>query len=157
MVERVEHLLDIDRGAWDINKVKEVHHGETVATPHESLTSAGTAFELRNDSPKPSFKEKLVEEIPGAFAQAFNLAERMEVEEEVEAAQEEEEEAIEPNFKPASVVVSSVAIWVRLNGLPIEYYDREVLMFFRQAIRNVLRIDTYTASEARGRYASLCI
>ncbi|XP_023900795.1 uncharacterized protein LOC112012649 [Quercus suber] len=63
----------------------------------------------------------------------------------------------EPNFKPALGVVSSVAIWVRLNELPIEYYDREALMFIRQAIKNVLRIDTYTASKARRRYARLCI
>lgn len=63
----------------------------------------------------------------------------------------------EPNFKPASAVVSSVAIWVRLNELPIEYYDREALMFIVQAIGNVLRIDTHTASKARERYARLCI
>lgn len=63
----------------------------------------------------------------------------------------------EPNFKPPSVIVSSLAIWVRLNELPIEYYDKEALMFIRQAIENVLRIDTYTTSEARGRYTRLCI
>lgn len=72
-------------------KVKEVHHGEKVTTPCESLTSVGPTFELRNDSAKPSFKEKLVGEIPDAFAQAFDLVERMEAEEGDEVAQEEEE------------------------------------------------------------------
>ena len=31
------------------------------------------------------------------------------------------------NCKPLEALVSSVAIWVRLNELPIEYYDAAVL------------------------------
>lgn len=78
--EEEEELIQSDK------KVKEVHHGETVTTPRESLTSTGPTFELRNDFPKPSFKEKLVGEIPRAFAQAFDLTKRMEAEEGVEVA-----------------------------------------------------------------------
>ena len=63
----------------------------------------------------------------------------------------------EPNFKPAMAVVSSIAIWVRLNELPIEYYDFEALLIISQAIGNVLRIDTHTATGTRGRYVRLCI
>ena len=63
----------------------------------------------------------------------------------------------EPNFKPATAVVSLVAVWVRLNELSIEYYDPEALLIIGQAIGNVLRIDTHTASGTRGRYARLCI
>lgn len=50
-----------------------------------------------------------------------------------------------------------MAIWVRLNKLPIKYYNAEALMIIGQAIENVLRVDNYTAIEARGRYARLCI
>lgn len=34
----------------------------------------------------------------------------------------------EANFKPALASVSSVAVWVRLNELPIEYYNAEALL-----------------------------
>ena len=51
----------------------------------------------------------------------------------------------------------SVAVWVRLPRLLIEYYDLEALKEIGQAIGTVLRIDTYTATKARGRYARLCI
>ncbi|XP_030922973.1 uncharacterized protein LOC115949842 [Quercus lobata] len=63
----------------------------------------------------------------------------------------------EPNFKPATMMVSSVAVWVRLNELPIEYYDFEALLIIGQAIGNVLRIDTHTVIRTRVRYARLCI
>ncbi|XP_075650818.1 uncharacterized protein LOC142621440 [Castanea sativa] len=62
-----------------------------------------------------------------------------------------------PNFKPATTMVSSVAVWVHLNELPIKYNDTEALLIISQAIGNVLRIDTHTATETRGRYARLCI
>nr|POF22445.1 uncharacterized protein CFP56_49769 [Quercus suber] len=63
----------------------------------------------------------------------------------------------EPNFKPAEANISSVAIWVRLNELPIEYYHVEALQLIGNAIGKVLRIDTHTATESRGRFARLCI
>nr|POE50672.1 hypothetical protein CFP56_00127 [Quercus suber] len=64
---------------------------------------------------------------------------------------------LEPNFKAETANVSSVAIWIRFNGLPIEYYDAKVLKEIGEAVGKVLRIDTRTASEARGRYARLCV
>ena len=58
-----------------------------------------------------------------------------------------------PDFKPKLANVSSIAIWIRPNGLPIEYYNAEALYLIGKAIGNVLRVDTHTASEPRGRYA----
>ncbi|XP_050260020.1 uncharacterized protein LOC126705116 [Quercus robur] len=63
----------------------------------------------------------------------------------------------EPNFKPSTTNVSSIAIWIRLNELPIEYYEVEVLKQIGNSVGKVLRIDTHTAAEARGRFAKLCI
>ncbi|XP_050259306.1 uncharacterized protein LOC126704364 [Quercus robur] len=63
----------------------------------------------------------------------------------------------EPDFKPALASVSSIAVWIRLNELPIEYYNAEALQLIGKAIGNVLRIDTFTASETRGRFARLCV
>ena len=53
--------------------------------------------------------------------------------------------------------MSSIAVWIRLNGLPIEYYNAEALYLIRKAIGNVLRVDTHTTLEARGKFARLCI
>ena len=63
----------------------------------------------------------------------------------------------EPDFKPALASVSSIAVWIRLNELPIEYYNAVALQLIRKAIGNVLRVDTFTASETRGRFARLCM
>ena len=63
----------------------------------------------------------------------------------------------EPDFKPEVANVSSIAVWIRLNGLPIEYYNAEALHLIGKAIGNVLRVDTHTASEARGRFTRLCV
>ena len=57
----------------------------------------------------------------------------------------------EPYFKPSSANVSSVTVWIRLNELPIEFYNAEALYQIGKAIGNVLRVDTHTAFETRGR------
>nr|POF09647.1 uncharacterized protein CFP56_10828 [Quercus suber] len=63
----------------------------------------------------------------------------------------------ELDFSPATTNVVSVAVWIRLNELPIEYYHVEALLQIGKAIGNVLRVDTHTASESRGRFAQICI
>ena len=63
----------------------------------------------------------------------------------------------EPNFHLAMANVSSIAVWIRLNKLPIEYYHAEALHQIGKTIGNVLRVDTHTASETRGRFARLCV
>ena len=63
----------------------------------------------------------------------------------------------EPFFNPDAAIVSSIAVWVRLHRLPIELYEAEVLKQIGEAIGKVLRVDTHTAMEARGKYARLCI
>ena len=65
--------------------------------------------------------------------------------------------AWEPNFKPTSVVCNSVAVWITLPELPFEYYDPGVLKDIGTAIGLVLRVDFNTASEARGRFARVCV
>lgn len=60
-------------------------------------------------------------------------------------------------FKPSTANVSSIAVWVRLNELPIELYEAEVLKQIGESLGKVLRIDAHTAMEARGKYARLCI
>lgn len=63
----------------------------------------------------------------------------------------------EPYFRASEASVSSVAVWVRFLGLPIDYYDFLVLREIGSAIGPVLKIDSYTASGSRGSYSRICI
>ena len=63
----------------------------------------------------------------------------------------------ESDFRRETASVTSVAVWVRLNGLPIEYYNSEALCHIGKTIGNVLRVDTHTAIEDRGRFARMCV
>ena len=63
----------------------------------------------------------------------------------------------EPEFKAEEASLSSVAVWVRLPGLPIEFYEPTMLKKIGRAIGPVLRIDSYTANGVRGRFARLCV
>ena len=53
--------------------------------------------------------------------------------------------------------LSAVAVWIRLPGLPIEYYEPSVLRDIGLAIGPMLRIDTQTTTEARGQFARFCV
>ena len=63
----------------------------------------------------------------------------------------------ELNFRPSSANLSSVAVWIRLPKLCIEYYEHSVLREIGEAIELVLRIDTHTAAKSKGRFARLCV
>jgi hypothetical protein len=63
----------------------------------------------------------------------------------------------EPDFQPSTANFSSVAVWVRLLELPIEYYEPSLLKKIGHAIGPVLRIDAHTMNGARGKFARLCI
>ena len=63
----------------------------------------------------------------------------------------------EPEFRASEDTFSSVAVWIRLPELPIEYYDPAILRRIGQAIGPVLRIDAHTACGIRGGFGRLCI
>ena len=63
----------------------------------------------------------------------------------------------EPYFKASDAKLTSVAVWVRLPELPIEFYDASVLKEIGSVIGPILRVDSYTALETRGGYARLCV
>lgn len=62
-----------------------------------------------------------------------------------------------PDFKPSSDEISEAAVWVRLPELPIEYFDRGVLLRIGGAIGVPLKLDISTEKQSRGRVARLCI
>ena len=63
----------------------------------------------------------------------------------------------EPNFKPFLAGFTLVAVWARLNELPIEYYEPLVIRDVGRAIGPVLRIEFNTATLVIGRYARICV
>ena len=63
----------------------------------------------------------------------------------------------EPNFRPAMTNISLVAVWIRLNKLPIKYYNAKALHQIGKSIGNVLRIDTHIATETKGKFARICV
>ncbi|CAJ2657275.1 unnamed protein product [Trifolium pratense] len=62
-----------------------------------------------------------------------------------------------PNFHPASDTIEEVAVWVRISGLPIEYYDSKVLNFIGNRVGKTVKVDKNTLMQERGKYARLCV
>ncbi|PNY15775.1 hypothetical protein L195_g012478 [Trifolium pratense] len=62
-----------------------------------------------------------------------------------------------PNFHPSGEVIEKVAVWVRFSGLPIEYYDTKMLHFIGNRIGRTVKVDRTTQTQARGKYARLCV
>ena len=63
----------------------------------------------------------------------------------------------EPSYKASTAEFSSVAVWIRLPELPIEFYEPSALLKIGKAIGPVLRIDANTANGVRSRFAWLCV
>ena len=62
-----------------------------------------------------------------------------------------------PNFHASEASVSSVAIWVRLLELPVEYYHKDSLLKIGNGLGPILRVDFNTATGTRGRFARICV
>ncbi len=62
-----------------------------------------------------------------------------------------------PNFRASEASVSSVAIWVKLPELPVEYYHKDSLLKIGSGLGPVLRVDFNTATGTRGRFARICV
>lgn len=63
----------------------------------------------------------------------------------------------EPNFKPSQAQFTAVAVRVRIEELPLEYYAPLALKKIEKAIGPLLPIDTYTVTAERGQYTRLCV
>ena len=50
-----------------------------------------------------------------------------------------------------------MAVWIRLNELPIKYYNAKALHQIGKSIGNVLRIDMHTTTETKGKFARICV
>ena len=63
----------------------------------------------------------------------------------------------EPEFKASKVSCSSVAVWIRLPKLPIEFYDHIILKKIRSTIGPMLWIDSHMINGERGCFARIFV
>ena len=53
--------------------------------------------------------------------------------------------------------ISTIAVWIRLEQLPIEYYHLEFLKHMGKKFGKLLKVDAITSAAIRGRYARVCV
>ena len=66
-------------------------------------------------------------------------------------------QAWEVDFHPYIAKISTTAIWIRLEQLPIEYYHPEFLKHVGNKLGKLLKVDAITSAAIRGRYARVCV
>ncbi|CAN1271017.1 hypothetical protein LINPERPRIM_LOCUS14082 [Linum perenne] len=62
-----------------------------------------------------------------------------------------------PYFRPEDSTLSTLRVWVRLPGLPLEYFDYGILKRIGDKIGTTVRIDHTTLEGARGNFARICV
>lgn len=62
-----------------------------------------------------------------------------------------------PNFHPSKDVIDKTPIWIRLSGLPVEYWDREIIISLVSKAGKPLRVDEQCLSLDHGLYACVCV
>ena len=61
------------------------------------------------------------------------------------------------NFNPWKETIQKLAVWVRLPGLPVEYYDKKFFYNLGNMIGTAIKIDEMTLLRARTLYACMCV
>lgn len=62
-----------------------------------------------------------------------------------------------PNFLPTKDLIDRVPIWVHLPGLPMEYWDSNLILSIASKASKVLCIDENYLNFDRGIYAWVCV
>lgn len=62
-----------------------------------------------------------------------------------------------PSFSPRKFIITLLAIWVRLLGLPVHLYHKSSIRDIDNLIGNVLRIDYNTPLGGRGQFARMAV
>lgn len=58
----------------------------------------------------------------------------------------------QPNFCPSAAIISSTLVWVQFLQMPIEFFNREVLIHMGNQIGTTTKVDEATASVLHGRF-----
>ncbi|CAN1153892.1 hypothetical protein LINPERHAP2_LOCUS19690 [Linum perenne] len=62
-----------------------------------------------------------------------------------------------PYFRLEDSTLSTLRVWVRLPGLPFEYFDYNILQRIGDRIGKTVRIDHTTLEGTRGNFARICV
>lgn len=62
-----------------------------------------------------------------------------------------------PDFDPTTAKVEKMAVWVRLPGLPVEYFHEDILKLILERVGTPLKLDRTTAGVERGRFARAAV
>ncbi|XP_039119690.1 uncharacterized protein LOC120255988 [Dioscorea cayenensis subsp. rotundata] len=63
----------------------------------------------------------------------------------------------QPYFEPAHTKLSRAMVWLQLHNLPVEFWDGETLESITESIGKLLKVDEFTSSLARARFARVCL
>lgn len=58
-----------------------------------------------------------------------------------------------PNFCPAAATISSILVWVRFPEMPIEFFNKELLLRMGNQIGKATKVDEATTSVTHGRFS----
>ncbi|MFQ6626167.1 hypothetical protein Gotur_004982 [Gossypium turneri] len=62
-----------------------------------------------------------------------------------------------PNFHIERAKVKSVAVWIHLLGLPLEYFHESILVSVGKLVGKPIKVDTNTALAMRGKFARIYV
>lgn len=62
-----------------------------------------------------------------------------------------------PGFDAKEEKVSHMTAWVRINGLNMEYFRTDIMGKIGNLIGTTVKVDAYTMSQARGKFARICV
>jgi hypothetical protein len=62
-----------------------------------------------------------------------------------------------PDFDPLNETISRMALWVRINGLPVKYFNESIIAKIGSLIGTVVKVDQLTLAQARGMFARVCV
>ncbi|CAN1140460.1 hypothetical protein LINPERHAP2_LOCUS11874 [Linum perenne] len=62
-----------------------------------------------------------------------------------------------PYFQPVETLLSTLRVWVRLPGIPFEYFDSAILKLIRDCIGKIVRTDNTTLEGIRCNFARIYV
>lgn len=62
-----------------------------------------------------------------------------------------------PGFQAASTSIREVPIWIHLPGIPIEFFQRNMLEKIGNGVGKIVKIDSHSIEGGRRRFAAISI
>ncbi|CAI9094108.1 OLC1v1029782C1 [Oldenlandia corymbosa var. corymbosa] len=62
-----------------------------------------------------------------------------------------------PGFRPSKAKISSIAAWIRLSDLPVQYYHKVALDYIGNFVGRTIQIDPNTLNAERGQFARIAV